>query len=119
MPGSLTSSTYWPRPVLFPEALLDRVQLAILREPLDRQDGGTVGLNREHRARLHRLAAEEDRARTALARVATDVCPGEPDDLPDVMDQQKARLDLVTNFLAVDRHLYWEFHDSSSGIRAV
>src|SRR5438552_12852930 len=70
-------------PVLLPEPLLDRVQLAVLRETLDGQDGRTVGLDREHRARLHRLAAEEDRARAALARVATDVCPGEPDDLPD------------------------------------
>src|SRR5207249_7573034 len=59
-------------PVLLPEALLDRVQLAVLRETLDCQDGRTVGLDREHRARLHRLAAEEDRARAALARVATE-----------------------------------------------
>src|SRR2546427_219216 len=93
-------------PVLLPEALLDRMQLAVLREALDRRDGGAVGLDREHRARLHRLAVHEDHARAALARVAADVGSGEPDDLPDVVHQQKARLDLVTRFLAVDRHLH-------------
>src|SRR4051794_38498281 len=37
--------------VFFPEALLQRMQVAVRREPLDRRDGGSVGLNREDGAR--------------------------------------------------------------------
>src|SRR6266849_5034174 len=100
--------------VLLPEALLDRVQLAVLGEPFDRHDVGAVGLDGEHVARLHRLAVHDDRAGAALARVAAHVGPGQPDVLSDVVDEQQARLDLVGDRLAVDRHLHWQFHGSSS-----
>src|SRR5207244_9612515 len=42
--------------VLLPEPLLDRMTLAVPREAIDCRYGGAVGLDREHRARLHRLA---------------------------------------------------------------
>src|SRR5881409_732710 len=45
--------------VLLPEALLDRVQLAVLREPLDGRDLRAVRLHREDRARLHGLTAQD------------------------------------------------------------
>src|SRR5207244_3642103 len=61
--------------VLFPEALLHRVQLAVAREPFDGRDGAAVGLHREHRARFRAPAVDEHRARAALARVAADVSP--------------------------------------------
>jgi hypothetical protein len=41
----------------------------------------------------------------------------EADHFADVVDEQEARLDLVTVLLAIDGHLDWQFHDSSSGIR--
>jgi hypothetical protein len=30
------------------------------------------------------------------------------------VDEQQARFDLVSDRLAVDRHLHWQFHGSSS-----
>src|SRR6059036_2881466 len=105
------------QPVFLPEPLLDRVQLAILRQPLDRHDVGAVHLDGEEGAGLDGLAVHEDRARAALAGVTADVCPGEADGLADVVHQEKAGLHFVGDALAVDRHLDWQFHDSSSGIR--
>src|SRR5262249_54236829 len=99
-------------PVLLPEPLLDRMQLAVLGQPFDRHDLGAVALDGEERARLHRLTVHDDGARAALARVATDVGAGEPDVLADVVDEQEAGLHLVTDRLAVDRHLHWQFHVS-------
>src|SRR5882672_2456383 len=46
--------------------------------------------------------------------VSAHVGPGQPDVLSDVVDEQQARLDLVGDRLAVDRHLHWQFHGSSS-----
>src|SRR3954451_20728905 len=56
-------------PVLLPEAALDRVQLAILRQPLDRLEVGAIGLDRQDRAGLDRVAIHDDGAGAALARV--------------------------------------------------
>src|SRR5438445_5574601 len=104
-------------PMLLPESLLNRVQLAVLRQPLDRHDIGAVRLAGEEGAGLDGLTVHDDRAGAALARVTADVCPGEAHRLADVMNQEQAGLDFMAVALAVDRHLDWQFHDSSSGIR--
>src|SRR5437773_10476223 len=88
--------------VLVPERLLDRVELAILGQALDRLQALALCLNGKHRAALHRLAVDEDRARAALARVASDVCAGEPQVVAQVMHEQQARLDLMLVPAAVD-----------------
>ena len=90
------------------------MKLAVLGEPLDRGDLRPVTLDGEEVAGLHRLAVHEDRAGAALAGVAADVGAGEPDRLADVVDEQESRLHFVAVALAVDGHLHWEFHDSSS-----
>src|SRR6266704_3219785 len=59
--------------VLLPKRLLQRVQRAISREPLDRRDLAAFRLDCEHRAALHRPAVEQHRAGAALTRVATDM----------------------------------------------
>src|SRR6185436_1624703 len=105
------------QPVLLPEPHLDRVQLAVLGQPLDRHDVGAVRLHGKEGAALDGLAVYEDGAGAALARVAADVGPGQADRLTNVVHQEKAGLHFVAVALAVDRHLDWQFHDSSSGIR--
>src|SRR5262249_2072406 len=93
--------------VLFPEALLDRMQVAVFREPFDGRDLGAVGLDGKDGTRLHRLTVHQNRASAALARVAADVRARESHGLPAVMDEQEARLRLVALGLSVDRHLDW------------
>lgn len=83
------------RPVL-PEGLLHRVHLVLGRgQALDGGDAAPVGLDGQHGAGLHRLAVEVDRAGTARGGVATDVGAGEPEGLTDVVDEQRAWLDVV------------------------
>src|SRR5207253_11275127 len=42
---------------------------------------------------------------------------GEAHRLADVVDEKQTGLDFMAVALAVDRHLDWQFHDSSPGIR--
>ena len=66
------------QPVRLAERLLHRAERAVGRaDALDGRDVGAVGLHREHEARTHRLAVEEDRARAAHAMLAPEVRAGE------------------------------------------
>src|ERR1051325_646050 len=89
--------------VLVPESLLHDVQLAVAGETFDRGDRGAVRLHGEHRARLHRLPVEEDRADAALAGVAADVRAGEAELVAQEVDEEEARLDVRRLLRAVDR----------------
>src|SRR5438309_10877843 len=92
------------QPVLLMEAFLDRMELAILLEPLDSRDRSLIGLNREHRARLHRAAVHENGARAAVGRIAADVRAGHPEVLAEEVDEKRARLDFDVVRDAVDGH---------------
>src|SRR5262249_39571035 len=78
-----------------PESLLHGMHLAVGRQPFDRGDGGTVRLDREHRARLDGLAVDQDGARAADAGLAADVRAGQIAVIAQVVDEQHARLDGV------------------------
>ncbi len=91
--------------VVLDERALDRVQPAVGRESLDRGDRGAGRLQREHRAALHGAAVEENRARSALARVAADVCARQPEPVSQRMDEQRPALHLERASLAVDIEL--------------
>ena len=82
--------------VLFPERLLDRVQLAVgLGIALDRLDVGAVGLDGQDGARLDRDAVQQNRAGAALRRVAADVGAGQAKLFTDEIHQKLPRLDLA------------------------
>src|SRR5829696_1415057 len=87
------------------ERLLERMELVVLREPLDRVDRRAVGLDSQHHAALDRVAVVEDRARAAVARVAADVRSGQLQIVSDEVDEQPARLDLALVQLAVELDL--------------
>src|SRR4051812_48667133 len=81
--------------VLRPEALLERMERAVRAlHPLDRADVGAVGLDRQHRAALHGLAVDRDRAGAALARITADVGAGELEVLAEELDEHPSRLDV-------------------------
>src|SRR5487761_460390 len=90
-------------PVLLPETLLERVQLARRGQALHGGDLAAVDLHREHRAGLDRPAVDEHRAGTAVGRVAAPVRAGQPDAAADQVGEQQPRLDLRHLLLAVDR----------------
>ena len=79
------------------------VEPAAGRHALDRRDRVAVGLDREDRARLDRPAVELDGARPALAGVAADVRPGQPEVLAQRLDEQPSGLDHHLSLDAVHR----------------
>ena len=85
------------------ERLLQRRQLAVLRQALDRLDRRAVGLDREQHAALREHAVVDDGARAAVAGVAADVRAGQVEVVAQEVDEQAARLDVVLDLLAVDR----------------
>src|SRR6185312_15513079 len=102
------------QPVLLVERPLHRVQLAVLRKPLDGGDLGTVGLHREHRARLDRLAVDVHRAGAARRGVATDVGAGQAKLLTQELRKQEARLDVFFDTPAIHGQADGSSHASSS-----
>src|SRR3954447_14370144 len=84
------------------EGLLDGVQLPVAGEALDGGDLAPVGLDGEHRARLHALPVQVDRAGAAVARVAPDDRSGLPEPLPQVVDEEHAGFYLVDVLHTVD-----------------
>ena len=94
--------------VLFPEALLHRMQLAFRRQPFDRHHRRAVGLHREDRARLRAAAVDEHGARAALAGVAADMRAGEIEMFAQEVHEQRARFDVRFAHLAVDGNGDWD-----------
>lgn len=72
------------------ESLLDRMKLSLLLQPFDGHQPAPVGLNGKEGARFDRPAVEQDGAGAAVAGVASDVGAGQPEDLPDEVDQKEA-----------------------------
>ena len=91
--------------VVLAERLLHRVQLVgALGQALDGEHLRALGLDRQHGAGLHRLAVDVDDAGAALAGVAADMGAGHAEMLAQELNQQRARLDLARDGLAVDGH---------------
>src|SRR5215813_11173929 len=92
------------QPMMLAERFLHRMQRPVLlRQPLDGGDVGALDLPREHGARLHRLAVDMHDAGTALRGVATHMGAGEPQVLAQELHQQRARIDVTGDGLAVHR----------------
>jgi hypothetical protein len=87
-----------------PETLLNRMELAIVGEPLDGRDVGTLRLHGEHGAGFDRGAVDVDRTCPAIAGLATDVGPRQMKVLPDEVDQESPRLDVIGYLTSVDGH---------------
>ena len=83
------------------EGLLERGQLAVAGQPLDRPDLRAVGLDGEHHAALHRLAVEMNGARAAVPGVAADMGAGQPEVVADEVHEQAPRRHLHLDLLAV------------------
>src|SRR6478752_3458763 len=89
--------------VLLPEALLQRMQLAGASQALDGADLLSVGLHRQHGARLHRAPVDQYGTGAAVGGVAAHVGAGQAEPAADQVGQQQPRLHLGDLLRAVDR----------------
>jgi hypothetical protein len=86
------------------EALLDRVQHAVLLQALDGAYVAAAGHRGQHRAGLHRLPVHPRDAGAAVAGVAAPVRPGQPELVAQEVHEQHPALDLAGHRLPVDGH---------------
>ena len=86
--------------------LLERIERAVVSQPLDRSDLFAVRLHREHQAAAHRLVIDQYRAGPAHAVFATDMASGQAAGLAQGIHQRMPRLDLDRMLGAVDVELY-------------
>src|SRR5262245_8906573 len=89
----------------FPEAFLQRVQLALLSKPFDGGDFSAVGLYSQNGAGFDGLAVHHRRAGAADGCLAADVSPGQSRQVANEMNQQQSRLDIGFVFPAVDGYI--------------
>src|SRR5215213_5054116 len=71
------------------------MQFAILGQALDRCYRRAVGLNSEDRARFDRLAVEHDGTRATQRRFTADVRTRQLQNVPQIMNEEHAWLDLI------------------------
>src|SRR4051794_24305050 len=88
--------------VLLPEALLERIQLAVLLDAFDRLDPRAVDLRGQGGARLDGVAVEQHRARAAVRGVAADMSARQTERFADEVHQQQARFDVFVLVPAVN-----------------
>src|SRR5262249_5810071 len=76
------------------EGVLQRGELAVGAEALDRLNRGAVGLDRQHHAALQKRPVDDHRAGAAVAGIAADVRAGEVKVVAEKVDEQAPGLDL-------------------------
>src|SRR5215469_14220467 len=94
------------RRIVVDEGLLNRVQLAFLRQRFNREDLAALGLNRQHRAGIHWAVVEHHRAGAAFALVADPLRAGQIESVPQRVQQRNPRLQHRLHLAAVDSELH-------------
>ncbi len=90
--------------VIFAERFLHRMQRPVRRrQTLDGEHIGAFELQRQHGAGLDRLAVDVNDAGAALRGVAADMGAGQPQVFAQQLHQQRARIDIGGDGLAVHR----------------
>src|SRR5580700_6933804 len=91
--------------VRVPHGLLQWVELAALSQALDGEDVCSARLHREHETGTGGFPVDEDGAGPAHPVLAAEVCPGEPEVLPQEVGEGPPRLHRPSVHRAVDREL--------------
>ena len=87
---------------MLPEGLLQRMEIAVRRQPFDRLDRRAVSLNREQQSGPDRCAVEANGAGSAHAVLAADVRAGQSQCVTEEVRQQQPRLDELAVAPTVD-----------------
>ncbi|GAC1467839.1 MAG: hypothetical protein PVSMB1_16770 [Gemmatimonadaceae bacterium] len=90
--------------MLLPEAFLQRMQVTVLGQALDRGDRRAVGLDRKDRAGLRAPAVDEDGAGSTLTGVAPDVRARQTQLFAEEVDEKDTRINVALANLPVDGH---------------
>src|SRR5438270_5386908 len=80
------------QPVTLRKGFLNRMQLAAFRKSFDSRDFSSLGHRRKQRARLHRAAIQDHRARATVGRIAAQMRAGQVQMLAKELHQQRPRL---------------------------
>jgi hypothetical protein len=100
--------------VFVPESYLQRIETPARSDALDGERLAAIRLYSEHGTRFHGFAIEHDGARTAGGRFATNMGSGKADDLPQIVNQEKARLDFVLVWFSIDSERDFSLHQKQS-----
>ena len=84
------------------EGFLQRREVGIVGEPFDGDDLHPLGLHREHQARAHGRAVDDDGAGAAHAVLATHMRSGQPQMMAQAIRQREPRLHFDLDLLPVD-----------------
>jgi hypothetical protein len=87
--------------VLLDERGLERMQLLLVRQPLDGRDLGSIARDREHEAAVRAAPVEQHRAGAALPVIAPLLGSGEAEPLPQWVEQRGACIDRQAAILSV------------------
>src|SRR5262245_8496447 len=98
---------------MFPECLLNWMQIAVLCKTLDGGDFASIGLHGEHRAGFDCQPVHVHGACAALAGIAADICPCQSEYIPQIMHEQKTWFNFVGSGLPVDSNGNGLFHWAS------
>lgn len=96
--------------VALPKTCLNRMQFPVAAQAFDGRDVRAIRLNREHGAGFHRFSIQQDGARAAQARFASDVRPRQPAAVPKEMNQKQAGIDFMLVGRTIDADGYGRFH---------
>src|SRR5205809_649106 len=101
-----TAATAWPWYRTFVRAsMLSPMSRVAARQPLNRRDGSSLRFRREHEARRHQPAIEQDGAGAAIPRGTALLGPGETESIAKRGEQRFMRIAEELRRLAVDRRL--------------
>src|SRR5207245_4298394 len=92
--------------VVLDERSLDRMQLFAVRQSFDGRDLVTLVHGREGKTRVHAPAVDQNRARAALAVIASFFRTGQMQSLTQGVEQCRAWIDVQRVIFAVDLQLH-------------
>src|SRR5579862_534064 len=94
------------RRIVLDEGLLNRMQLALLRQRFNGHNGLSQGVNREYRAGIDQFVVQQDSTRSAFAAIANSFGASDGEVITKGVQQSDSRLKICVIRLAIDGELH-------------